>query len=497
MTQSRLPTVELEAKGKRYFRGHAAETDSEFQCRPRVVVLTSSLLTERMLLYANPPLTSDVSSDIQIWSTSCATESRVDRMEPFPDVRALPQFPYNYLRRLNDYAWDARHRLESRESIWRHVRQQRAGWALSALQQLAKSLTTLALERALERMVESLMLRRERSPEATQRLLGLKPDLIVSTGPHRYEEPAVVASAKRLGIPTLALITSWDNLTTKNRMPFRYDGYLVWSEQMKAELHTLHPDSRTRTVYVIGAPQFDAFFSPHFEESRESFCRRSGLDPSRPVVLYALGSPNFLKEHSAVAFLAECAMRGDLGGAQLLVRPHPLHDNGEDERLLAKFRPVVRIQRTATPGTPTARRAQSRRDIADWVSAFRHADVVVNLSSTATVDAALFDRPVVNIDYDPEPGQPNQELVKDVNHRWNHFKPIAESGGLWLVNTPNELLTAVRTYLEHPELHRARRRWIAQYVCGYTDGRSGQRLVAAIRDFAQQCRTGSTLGTPR
>jgi CDP-glycerol glycerophosphotransferase (TagB/SpsB family) len=109
---------------------------------------------------------------------------------------------------------------------------------------------------------------------------------------------------------------------------------------------------------------------------------------------------------------------------------------------------------------------------------------VVNLSSTTTVDAAIFDRPVVNLDFDPEPGGPNQALVKDVNHFWTHFKPVAESGGVWLVNNYDEMVTAIKTYLREPQLHQEKRRWIAEYVCGYVDGRCGERMARAVLDFA-------------
>jgi len=119
------------------------------------------------------------------------------------------------------------------------------------------------------------------------------------------------------------------------------------------------------------------------------------------------------------------------------------------------------------------------------VNTFRHADVVVNLASTVTIDAAIFDRPIVNLDYDPEPGQPNQALVRDVNHAWTHFKPIAESGGVWLVNNPEQMIEAIRGYLADPSLHRDRRRWLTQYVCEYLDGRCGERMAMAIRDFIQ------------
>jgi hypothetical protein len=298
----------------------------------------------------------------------------------------------------------------------------------------------------------------------------------------------VVATAKRLGIPTIALITSWDNLSTKNRMVFRHDGYLVWSAHMRDELHALYPASRAVPTYVVGAPQFDALYDPRFQRSRAEYCATLGLDAERPIVLCALGAPGFLREVHGAAHLAERLLAGAFGDAQLVIRPHPLFDQ---EEVLARFAPLaprVVVQRTAEPGDGLEP-FQDEAQIVDWVNTFRHADVVVNLSSTATVDAAACDRPVVNLDYDPAPGGAHHALIRDINHAWPHFAPIAESGGVWLAASPEEVTEAVRTYLARPELHRERRRWIVERVCGFSDGRSGERLAAAILDFAGRAAT--------
>ena len=118
------------------------------------------------------------------------------------------------------------------------------------------------------------------------------------------------------------------------------------------------------------------------------------------------------------------------------------------------------------------------------------ATVCERTASTVSIDAALFDRPVVNLDFDPQPGAADQELIKDINHKWNHFKPIAESGGVWLVKDFDETAHAVKTYLRNPTLHQAKRRWITEYVCQYLDGRCGQRMAEAIVDFTRS--TGSS-----
>ena len=462
------------------------------QRRPSLLVLSSSLLTDRMFLYSGCLEALSREATVRVWAASARhTELRDTwkaggaEVETFPEVRPYKEFPYNYLRRLNEYVWDFRQRPPSRLSMMRHVRDRDIGLNVRLLKGPAHVLAALKMEKRLETWLEKTLLSYPRSVEAGKRLDANPPDLVITTGPFWSVEPAAVAHAKKLGIPVLAMIPSWDNVTTKNRMVYRYDGFLVWSEQTKTELREYYEDSRGLPLYVVGAPQFDVFFQKRFEETRESFCARHGLRPDRPIILYAIGSPNFIggEYHGALQLAARLA-RGDLGGAQLIVRPHPAKDCGELIELFKPYAPRVIVQQVAQKGASIQTRSHSEQQITDWVNTFRHADVMVNMFSTVTVDSALFDRPVVNVDFDPEPGQPNQALIRDVNHLWTHFKPVAESGGVWNVTNMDEMVTAIRAYLDRPELHRQQRRWITERVCQYLDGRSGQRLAGAILDFA-------------
>jgi len=456
----------------------------------KALLLSSSLLTDRMMLYSDFLTTLSQRASVSVWATSRshqATESLWSdapvTAEPFPHVGPFREFPYNYLRRLNEFTWDYRLRPPSRMSMMRHVRSKTQAPHVRALRLPARALAALRLERVLESGVERALLSYRRSPDAAKRLAALRPDLVVTTGPHRFEEPGVVREAKMQGIRTMALITSWDNLSTKHRLTFSYDSFLLWSEQMRGELREFYPGTRDLPVYVTGAPQFDVFFQPRFHQTREEFCAANGLKPELPIVLHVLGSPNFVREHHGAAFLAERVSKGELGDVQLLVRPHPLFDNGAEADALRGFGPPVVVQRTGSKGTPLSARSQDATQIVNWVNTFRHASVLVNMGSTATIDAAVCDVPAIILDYDPEPGRPNQALVNDTNHVWTHLRPITTSGGVTLVDSPERLVDAIRVYLKSPELHREKRRWMAEHVCGFVDGKNGERMGRAIADF--------------
>lgn len=499
MENSLLKTAGLAAAKKKSKKGDlsagvdASGLDQVADGQAKILILSSSLLVDRVLLHTSllPSLMSK--HETRVWAASEPDDPDLSpwghmdvQVERFPSVSAFREFPYNYFRRLNEFAWDYRLRPPSRVSIQQHVRSKQIRLRVKLLKPLAYLLAKLRLESRLEETVQSLLLSSPiRSQEGLDRLAAYKPSLIVSSGLFQFEQPALFEAARKLGIPTIAYIPSWDNISTKNRMVYRYDGYIVWSEQVKRELHEFYPATKEAPVYVVGAPQFDVFFNKDFHQSREDFCREQGLDIDLPIIVYALGSPNFLQEHHGAIEFAKRVVRGDVGRVQLLIRPHPIHDNAEMKAMFDSFGPSVRLQESPNAGIELVKRSQDREQVTEWINTFRHADVVINLSSTVTIDAAMFDKPVVNLDFDPQPSRTDHQLVKDINHKWNHFKPIAESGGAWLVDDFDQMVDAVKTYLRDPSLHRERRKWITEYVCGYVDGRCGDRMAAAIHDFAE------------
>lgn len=467
--------------------------------RPSFLLLSTSLLVDRVFKYTGLIRALAKHGDVCVWTSSLDDHASLSdwagveaTVEAFPVVRPFRERPYNYLRRLNEFVWDYRLMAPSRVSMQKHVRDKRLPGQIRALKLPAKLLAYSGSETIFENALERLLVSYPRSTEATARLNVKRPSVLVSTGPFQFEQPGVFAAAKRLGIPTLAYIPSWDNVSTKNRMVFKYDGYVVWNEQNKAELLDFYPHARDVPSYVVGAPQFDVFYSNRFKIDRESYCAERQLRPDSKIIVYSLGSPNFLKEHHGAIEIARRVKIGHFGDAQLIVRPHPIHDNAEMREIFSGFGPNVRLQRTPNAGKDLIKRTQDEAQIIDWVNTFRHADVVVNLSSTVTVDAAIFDTPVVNLDFDPQPGRFDQALINDVNHKWSHFKPIAESGGVWLVNDFDELENAIKTYLANPSLHAADRKWIAAYVCGSLDGRCGERMAEAIADFVSRTKKGGT-----
>jgi CDP-glycerol glycerophosphotransferase (TagB/SpsB family) len=127
----------------------------------------------------------------------------------------------------------------------------------------------------------------------------------------------------------------------------------------------------------------------------------------------------------------------------------------------------------------------------EFVNTIAHADVVINLASTITLDAAICDRPVINIAYDLSPNLRYQARLNQYYTEYDHYQTVLQCGAVRLARSHEELLSHIKTYLLHPEFEREGRKKLVGLWCGPNDGRAGKRLatsilqlIAAQRDIA-------------
>lgn len=429
--------------------------------------------------------------DVEIWSEAPLSEdfpessrrARVFLTTPLIELQGIPN-PLNRLRRFVDYGYETSG-SETRTSFWQHRRRFEVHHRDRMMRALAR-LTPLALTRRLERWAARLVLRFGRSETALARFGRQAPAVFLAMCPFRPNQMSAVAAARHRSIPVVAFITSWDNLSTKTRLLLRYDRYLVWSESMRNELLASDPGIPAPSVEIVGVPMFDMFADPSCFRSRAWLCQRLGLEPEKPIIVYCLGSPNLIREeHGAVALLRSIAAPSEgLETCQVVVRPHPGFTGYRILDTISQF-PRAVVQRSALR-TEEKGAFQSREAILEGINTMRHADVVINLSSTVMMDAAIFDTPVINVDFDPEPGEPNRELVRDINARWTHLRPALASGGVTSVRSIDEMKDAIRAYLVDPSLHSEGRRRMVREVCGAVDGQAGARIAEALSGVAER-----------
>ena len=308
-----------------------------------------------------------------------------------------------------------------------------------------------------------------------------RPDIVVTASPgfNSSREIPLIREAQRAGIPTLCMVYGWDNLTIKGFMPTRPDVLGAWNDLMVREAVVDH-HYRREQVRVIGPPQFDLMHDDEALLSRAELFRHFNLDPARKLILFTTGT----LKRSTNGFIMEMLARavdGDALGApaQIICRRHPLGKR-KDEDVYAKYtgHPHVRFDWSSNyvdrvGWTP------DRAEMVRLSSIIRHADVVVNISSTISLEAAVLDRPIINIGFNPtEPERFERNVLKGSFRR--HYRYVLERDASIVVKSEEDLVRRIRDYFADPALKRAERRRLAEDISHRLDGKAARRLADAI-----------------
>jgi hypothetical protein len=201
----------------------------------------------------------------------------------------------------------------------------------------------------------------------------------------------VLATARRIGVPSALCVGSWDHLSSKALLRDLPDRVFVWNDTQKNEAIALHgaaPDA----VVVTGAQCFDEWFDRQPSLPREAFCRKVGLDPARPIVLYVC-SALFEGSPSEALFVVEWvrALRASadpvLRSAGVLIRQHPKRANEWAGVEVPTGDNVVFWPPRATAPFDAGSKA-------DYYDSLHHAGAIVGLNTSALIEGGIAGRPV-------------------------------------------------------------------------------------------------------
>jgi len=200
-------------------------------------------------------------------------------------------------------------------------------------------------------------------------------------------------SARKLGIRSALCVASWDNLTSKGLIRVLPDDVLVWNEAQVQEAVTLHGVPQER-ITVTGAQTFDRWFAMRPSRSREDFCRRVGLDPNRPYLLYTGSSTFIAPDEVPFAERWLLTLRGsgvpEVAGLSALMRPHPANsrqwhafDSGSFPN--AAIWPPIGTD----PNSPGFKE--------DYFDSIYYSVGVVGINTSAQIEASIVGRPIFTV----------------------------------------------------------------------------------------------------
>ena len=299
-----------------------------------------------------------------------------------------------------------------------------------------------------------------------------KPDVVVlSPMIQRFSEEVEYAkAAKMLGIPTVVPAYSWDVLTTKGLFHIIPDFFLAWNQVQHTEAMDIHglPE---QNILITGSPFFDKWLdADKLRETRSRFCRRVGLNPDKPYLLYLGSSKNIAPDETWLIreLLDKISTNPDprIRELRLLVRPHPA--NTEHYARLFDSGAVIWPKDGALPqGQDTQR---------DFYNSVAHCALTAGINTSGMIDAIIIGKPCMTI-MTPRYRRTQEQAI--------HFKYLLDAEVLEVTKSTDEAIMMIGRFLNGQDrLVSQRQQFIRDFARPLAVGTPAGEIAAVAIELA-------------
>ncbi len=295
---------------------------------------------------------------------------------------------------------------------------------------------------------------------------------ILTTSINSIGQVPFILGAKRLGIPLVGYVASWDHPVGKGVMYPDCLRYIVQNGIMKNDLLKYHAIDAEK-IAITGWPQTDVFAIKHPRSEYERLLTSCGLDPVKPCVLITGNSktnapyePAFFKRLVAWWQTTDAKNR-----FSLYFRPHP-KDNLWETRLNVKE--VIGIKGIYV-------QSPSFTDMEEVLAPLlQHSACVVTNAGTVLLDSLVNDRPVVSVLYDE--GAPAGTCFAAKNVTGLHYKELMSSEAFYVAVNFDQVVDSINRCLNFPDELADQRRAVCLQIVGNIDGMAAQRVANVVAD---------------
>ena len=309
-------------------------------------------------------------------------------------------------------------------------------------------------------------------------------DLLILGEPFDPRELQMQRSFDKYGVPTISIIQSWDNTSTKGRILSYASKILVWGDEQKNEIKIFYPEYNHKNIILTGLTQFDNYQDQkqRTDNERSKFLGGLNIPLDRKIILFATGSSKIggQNEPQICNFLAN-KLDSELKNrnCHLIIRLHQADS-------IVNYNTLNLIDNSRV--TICTSSIENDQKLEDWLPPTNEinnltdflafSDVCLNTASTMTLDSMAMGIPVVNIGFEIPPVHPR--LSSSRYYKYHHWKPLVELDALTIAYKSHELVPMIKTALDNKMTKKNQIDLVLKRVCNIGESSSVSKIEHAI-----------------
>ncbi len=304
-----------------------------------------------------------------------------------------------------------------------------------------------------------------------------KPSLVLATNIVGSLDTSFVKAARRFGVRSVAMTKGWDNLD-KYRLQVKADKLIVQSYPLVAYAQH-YQGYKPEDVFVGGFPTFDVYGEP-VAYSRDEVCKKFNLNPGRKILFF--GSEGVWSSNDVEIVEKLAGWVRDNAFAEpccLVIRPH-FTDLASGRFDAFRNREHIHVYDQMRTCKDFPDRWYPTEDEHHLFAAVMHAlDVMICVRSTLTLDAAMCDKPAVNLTKRAFIADNGRDETMNL-YKHTFYRDFLARNSVAMAGSDDEIKAIVNAYLLQPALHRNERAQVRKLYCAEDPKSSHVRIAEFV-----------------
>jgi hypothetical protein len=322
-----------------------------------------------------------------------------------------------------------------------------------------------------------------------------RPSLVAVCSLGLSSDGMVLCEAHRNGVKSVCVVQSWDKTSSKGYPQVTPDFVVVWSHVMAEETATYF-DIPEERIFVEGAPVWDSYFQDLPETPRRDLLAELGLPTSGRLIYCALNSPGYHDGNKDLVSLLSSKLQEEAFGsdALLLFRLHPGYMSDPERRseLLCFIEGWTTDERIACCEPRVEQHPGfylfSCEDDQFIRSIFKASDVCLSVGSTQMIEASVFDKPAICVEYGHWHSRTMEVDFSD--YKLEHRERVFRCGAVERAADGEMLICQIRDALAHPSSRQHERQKVVDQEIPVNRGVAARAIAQRFLELAQLTRKG-------
>lgn len=273
-------------------------------------------------------------------------------------------------------------------------------------------------------------------------------------------------------IKVWTFINSWKDYFINDFLPYKANGFFVWSESMKNDFLSTNSHINSHSIYSTGNIVFDRFHKPTITYKKSYYEEKYNFNKKDKLLLYCMLDPDRYKDEEKIILLISEKLKEEKNDFKILIKINPFDSTQKVNNFFKNNEDISVLEHYSQRDKEKDFFIQSNNGEKEWIDLLVYSNYILGAASTVALEAIMMKKPVLSICFNKD-GE--EDLFLKSLCKIDFYKELLNREDVFLSKKISELTNQIKIIDNQFDSD-------IPNILGVFDGNSLKRVIKIIKE---------------